>query len=163
MKRIGLLSDTHAYFDKRLYNFFGNVDEIWHAGDIGSEEVYKKIKKFKPVRAVFGNMDGPPLRLKLKEIERFDCEGVDVFLTHIGGYPENYAPNIKDIIEKCPPKLLICGHSHILKIMKDKTLNLLFINPGAAGKSGCHTLQTAARFEIDNGEIKNLEVVEYQN
>ena len=160
MQRIGLISDTHAYFDPKFYNLFAEVDQIWHAGDIGSEEVLDAIEKFKPVRAVFGNVDGAALRRRLRETERFTCEGVDVLMTHIGGYPEKYDARIKNIIFKNPPKLFICGHSHILKIMNDSNLNLLHINPGAAGISGFHTVRTAVRFALDNGVIKDMEVIE---
>ena len=160
MKKIGILSDTHAYLDPRLFNFFADVDEIWHAGDIGSEDVLNELEKFKPTRAVFGNMDGAAVRYRLKEIERFVCEGVDVLLTHIGGYPGKYEPCIKWQIYSDPPKLFICGHSHILKIMNDPELNLLHVNPGAAGKTGCHTVQTAVRFALDEGTIKDMEVIE---
>jgi len=162
MKKIGVLSDTHAYFDKRLYDFFDKVDEIWHAGDIGSDEVFKTIEKFKPLRAVYGNTDGTSLRCKLKETERFTCEGVDVLLTHIGGYPGNYDYLIKDEIIKNPPKLFICGHSHILKIIYDKEFDLLHLNPGAAGLKGIHNVQTAVRFVLDDGKIKDMEVIELQ-
>ncbi|MCL2072827.1 MAG: metallophosphatase family protein [Marinilabiliaceae bacterium] len=162
MKKIGVLSDTHTYFDPRLYDFFANVDEIWHAGDFGSAEVFDEIEKFKPIRAVFGNVDGAILRIRLKEVERFECEGVNVLLTHIGGYPGNYDPAIRSQIYSNPPNLFICGHSHILKIMNDKELNLLHVNPGAAGKSGIHTVQTAVRFVIDEGTIKDMEVGEFK-
>jgi len=160
MKKIGLLSDTHSFFDPRLKDFFANVDEIWHAGDIGSEQVLDTLEKLKPVRAVFGNTDDMAIRNRVKETERFVCEGVDVLLTHIGGYPGNYDYRIKQQIIANPPKLFICGHSHILKIMNDKEHKLLHVNPGAAGKAGFHKVQTAVRFELDNGEIKNMEVIE---
>ena len=159
MKKIGVLSDTHAFFDARLYEFFADVDEIWHAGDIGSEDFLNEIEKFKPTRAVFGNMDGAHLRYRLSETERFVCEGVDVLLTHIGGYPGNYEPCIKWQLFSNPPKLFICGHSHILKIMNDKDLNLLHVNPGAAGKTGFHKIQTAVRFVVNDGDIKDMEVI----
>jgi putative phosphoesterase len=160
MKIIGVISDTHSYFDERLYDFFAEVDEIWHAGDIGSEEVLETIEKFKQVRAVYGNCDNIQLRMKLKEVERFECEGVDVLLTHIGGYPGAYSTFVKQLIQEKPPKLFICGHSHILKIMPDEKYNLLHINPGAAGNYGPHNVQTAVRFELVNGEIKNVVVIE---
>ncbi len=163
MQRIGLLSDTHAYFDPKLYEFFKEADQIWHAGDIGSEEVLNLMEAFKPVRAVFGNIDGAVLRRRLKEHLRFTCEGVDVLLTHIGGYPGKYAPPVKREVYSKPPKLFICGHSHILKVMNDSALNLLHINPGAAGKYGFHTIRTAVRFTLENGTIKDLEVFEMGN
>ena len=160
MQRIGLISDTHAYFDPKFYDLFAEVDQIWHAGDIGSEEVLDIIEKFRPVRAVFGNVDGAVLRHRLRAIERFTCEGVDVLMTHIGGYPGKYDANIKSCIYENPPKLFICGHSHILKIMNDSNLNLLHVNPGAAGYSGFHLKRTAVRFSLDNGVIKDMEVIE---
>ena len=160
MQRIGLLSDTHAYFDSRFYEHFAEVDQIWHAGDIGSEEVLDLMEAFKPVRAVWGNIDGAALRQRLPEIQRFVCEGVDVMITHIGGYPGHYDPRIKQQLYANPPKLFICGHSHILKVINDPSLKLLHINPGAAGKFGFHTVRTALRFSLDNGAIRDMEVIE---
>jgi putative phosphoesterase len=160
MQRIGLLSDTHAFFDPRFYELFKDVDQIWHAGDIGSEEVLDLMEKFKPTKAVFGNIDGAALRRRIKQTERFTCEGMDVLLTHIGGYPGNYAPQIKQQIYVDPPKLFICGHSHILKVINDSSLQLLHINPGAAGRYGFHTIRTAIRFVLDKGKITDLEVIE---
>ena len=160
MKKIGLLSDTHGYLDPRLYDFFAKVDEIWHAGDIGSEDVLDALEKTKPVRAVFGNTDDSAMRKRIHETERFECEEVDVLLTHIGGYPGNYDYRMKQQIMENPPKLFICGHSHILKIINDKEFNLLHINPGAAGIQGFHNVQTAVRFELNKGNIKNMEVIE---
>ena len=160
MKKIGLLSDTHSYFEPKLYEFFAEVDEIWHAGDIGSDEVLNELEQFKTVRAVYGNMDMTSLRYKIKETERFVCEGVDVCMTHIeAGNPDKheFSTNNPDKL-----KLFVCGHTHILKIFRDKKLNLLHINPGAAGKTGPHSVQTAVRFVLDNGEIKDMEVFEKQ-
>jgi putative phosphoesterase len=162
MQRIGLLSDTHAFFDPRFYELFKEVDQIWHAGDIGSEEVLDMMEKFKPTKAVFGNIDGAALRRRIKQTERFTCEGMDVLLTHIGGYPGNYAPQIKQQIYTDPPKLFICGHSHILKVINDSSLQLLHINPGAAGRYGFHTIRTAIRFVLDKGKISDLEVIEME-
>jgi uncharacterized protein len=160
MQKIGLLSDTHAFFDPRFYELFKEVDQIWHAGDIGSEEVLDAIESFKPVRAVYGNIDGAHLRQRLPEILRFNCEGVDVLMTHIGGYPGRYAPGIKSQLYANPPKLFICGHSHILKVINDNSVNLLHINPGAAGKYGFHKVRTAVRFVLDSGNISEMEVIE---
>jgi uncharacterized protein len=160
MQRIGLISDTHAFFDPKFYDLFAGVDQIWHAGDLGSEEVLDLMASFKPVRAVYGNIDGAALRRRLNQTERFVCEGVDVLMTHIGGYPGHYAPPIKQQIYDHPPRVFICGHSHILKVVNDPTLNLLHINPGAAGKSGFHTVRTAVRFVLDNGVIKDMDVIE---
>jgi len=142
---------------------FKDVDEIWHAGDIGDKKVLEAMEGFKPFRAVYGNIDGSELRRELKQHERFVCEGVDVWMTHIGGYPGRYDRLVKNEIELNPPNLFICGHSHILKVMNDKKLNLLHINPGAAGRYGFHSVRTAIRFSIDKSEIKDLEVIEFEN
>lgn len=160
MTRIGLLSDTHGYLDTRIFDYFENCDEIWHAGDIGSLEVYNKLSAFKPLRAVWGNIDGYELRRSCPQHNQFTCEKVDVWLTHIGGYPGKYDASIRSAIYKKPPQLFVCGHSHIVKVQYDKTLNLLHINPGSAGISGFHLVQTLIRFEIDGEKIQQLEVVE---
>jgi len=160
MKRIGVLSDTHGHWDERLENFFAECDEIWHAGDIGNIETADIISAFKPLRAVHGNIDDMKVRRVYPKINRFKCEEIDVMLTHIGGYPGRYDAEIKTILVESPPKLFICGHSHILKVMYDKKLNFLHINPGAAGRSGMHTLRTAVRFTITGSKIENLEVLE---
>lgn len=160
MTKIGLLSDTHGHWDERLASFFEGCDEIWHAGDIGSVEVADIMAKFKPFKAVHGNIDDHKLRATYPKIQRFICEGVDVFMTHIGGTPSRYEQSIVPIIEANPPKLFICGHSHILKVMFDKKRNFLYMNPGAAGISGFHKFRTALRFSIDGREIKDLEVLE---
>jgi putative phosphoesterase len=162
MKRIGILSDTHGYFNEKLIEFFANCDEIWHAGDIGNIDTADKIAKFKPLRAVHGNIDGHEVRIVHPQNLRFMCEGVDVWMTHIGGYPGNYDVSIRESIRKNPPKLFICGHSHILKIMYDKKLDLLHINPGAAGKSGFHKISTAVRFVIDDNNFKEMEIIEME-
>ncbi len=161
MKKIGLLSDTHGMISPRVKRFFDEVDEIWHAGDIGTPETADELAAFKPLRAVYGNIDGHVLRRMFPETLRFDCEGVDVLMTHIGGYPGKYDARIRQYLYQAPPKLLICGHSHILKVIFDKRLNLLHINPGAAGNKGYHTVCTAIRFEIEGTDIKNLEVLEF--
>ena len=134
MTRIGLLSDTHAYLDERIFHHFENCDEIWHAGDIGSLEVANKLKNFKPLRAVYGNIDGYEVRHLFPQHNRFSCENVSVWLTHIGGYPRRYAREVMPEIFKNTPKLFVCGHSHILRVMYDETLNMLCMNPGAAGQ-----------------------------
>lgn len=163
MKKIGLLSDTHGYVPARLLELFGECDEIWHAGDWGPIAVYDTLQLLKkPIRGVYGNIDGPPLRGMFKKNERFLCEGVDVLITHIGGYPGRYSLDIKQEIKQNPPQLFICGHSHILKVMRDpKSNNLLHINPGAAGNHGFHKVKTAVRFSLDKGSISNLEVIEF--
>jgi len=160
MIKIGLLSDTHGHWDDKLSSFFIECDEIWHAGDIGSIEVADKISKYKLFRAVHGNIDDHKLRITYPKINRFNCEEVDVFITHIGGTPSRYEPSILPLIEINPPKLFICGHSHILKVMYDKKRNFLYMNPGAAGIHGFHHFRTAIRFVIDGSEIKDLEVLE---
>jgi len=160
MKQIGLLSDTHSHLDSELLKFFTPCDEIWHAGDIGDFQVIEKLEQIKPLRAVYGNIDNHLLRANLKKHERFLCEEVDVWITHIGGYPGRYDANVKPEIYSKPPKLFICGHSHILKVVNDPKLKLLHINPGAAGKNGFHEIRTAVRFKIDARRIFDLEILE---
>ncbi len=160
MKKIALLSDTHGFLDAELLDFIEKADEIWHAGDFGSEEVLAYLEARKPLRAVFGNCDGWGIRGQVPEIERFAVEGLDVLMTHIGGYPGRYECKIQEILDVMPPKLFISGHSHILKVMNDQKYGLLHINPGAAGIYGFHQVMTCVRFDIDNGVVKNLEVFE---
>ena len=151
MKRIGLLSDTHAYWDDKYLKHFEDCDEIWHAGDIGSYEVARRLADFRPLRAVYGNCDGGDLHRIYTERLRFTCEGADVLMTHIGGYPGRYAPEVRKQLLERPPKLFISGHTHILKVQYDATLGLLHINPGAAGLQGWHKVRTLVRFCIDIG------------
>lgn len=158
MIRIGLLSDTHGYVNSKILSFFKDVDEIWHAGDIGNLETSDLLAAFKPFKAVYGNIDGQDLRAVWPEHQRFVCESVDVFMTHIGGYPGHYDRNVRSEIFSNPPKLFISGHSHILKVIYDKKLDLLHINPGAAGNNGFHKVCTAMRFVIDNKNISNMEI-----
>lgn len=160
MTHIGLLSDTHGLLDDRIFEHFAACDQIWHAGDIGSAEVLDRLQAFKPTRAVYGNIDGYELRYRLPEIDRFKCEDVDVFLTHIGGYPGKYDIRVRNKLYAMPPKLFICGHSHIVKVKYDPHLQLLHLNPGAAGKYGFHLVQTLMRFDIDGSNIENLEIIE---
>ncbi len=160
MMRIGLISDTHGYLDPKVEKYFKECDEIWHLGDVGNIDVIKQLTKIKPVRGVYGNIDGQDIRKLFPEELKFKCEDVKVWLVHIGGYPNRYAKNIKKRIEFNAPDLFISGHSHILKVMYDKKLNLLHINPGAAGKSGFHKVKTLVRFTIDKKNIKDLEVIE---
>ena len=162
MKKILLLSDTHSYIDDSILKYVRQADEVWHAGDIGDLNVTDVIKKLKPVRAVYGNIDNAKARLEFPENNRFMCEDVDVWITHIGGYPNRYSFNIKDTINENPPKLFISGHSHILKVMPDKKLNLLHMNPGAAGKHGFHKVRTMLRFVINGSTIQDLEVIEFK-
>ncbi len=160
MTRIGLLSDTHSFFDPKFKTLFADCDEIWHAGDIGDIKVLEEMEKLKPVRAVYGNIDDAVIRNSLSKDECFTCDGVDVFMTHIGGYPGKYDKNAYTKLLKEKPKLFICGHSHILKVIFDKKLDCLHINPGAAGQSGFHSVRTAIRFELHKGNIQNLEIIE---
>lgn len=160
MTRILLLSDTHGYIDNRILSYMEDVDEVWHAGDIGNWEVVEGIRSVKPLRAVFGNIDSADFYREFPLDLRFKCENVSVWMTHIGGYPGKYKPRIKTELEQHPCKLFICGHSHILKVMPDRKNNLLHMNPGAAGKSGFHQIRTLLRFSIQDDEIKDLEVVE---
>ncbi len=160
MKRIGLLSDTHAHWDECYAEYFASCDEIWHAGDIGSIELVEKLWDICPLRAVYGNVDGGDLRRIFTPVLRWNCEGADVLMTHIGGYPGRYAPNILPMLQKHPPSLFISGHSHILKVKYDDKFGLLHINPGAAGLQGWQTVRTLVRFTVDRGGFSDLEVIE---
>lgn len=160
MKRIGLLSDTHGYWDERFEKYFSDVDEIWHAGDIGTMQVAERLAAIKPLRAVHGNVDGGDLRRLYPEVLRFRCEDADVLLKHIGGYPGHYDRSIAMRLRMNPPQLFISGHSHILKVQYDQSLRCLHINPGAAGLQGWQTLRTLVRFTVDGSEFKDLEVIE---
>jgi hypothetical protein len=160
MKKIGLLSDTHGFLDEKIIHWFEGCDELWHAGDIGSTEVADKLAAFKPLKAVYGNIDGGELRRRFPLDLRFDCEGLDVYITHIGGYPGKYHPRIREELKAKPPGLFISGHSHILKVMPDKQLGLLHINPGACGNEGFHQIKTIVRFQVADGEVSQLEVIE---
>ena len=160
MKRISLLSDTHSILDERFIPHLKNSDEIWHAGDIGSLDVYDKLTKLSDVKAVYGNIDDHKIRIGLKSELFFKCEGVNIYMTHIGGYPGKYSKGIKEKIEKTNPNIFICGHSHILKIMNDKKNKLLFLNPGAAGNHGVHKVKTIIKFDIDDKLIRNLKIIE---
>lgn len=159
---IGLLSDTHGWLDPQLVEFFKDCDEVWHCGDIGDVRVADKLTVDFNFKAVYGNIDGGVLRRMYPETQIFECEGVKVVMTHIGGYPGHYDSRIKNILLKEKPKLFICGHSHITKIMYDKKIDCLHINPGAAGRYGFHKVRTAVRFKIEKGTIKDLELVEYE-
>lgn len=160
MKKILLLSDTHSHLDDRILKYVKQADEVWHAGDIGDLRVTDTIKKLKPLRAVYGNIDSGEARQEFPLHHRFLCEGVDVWITHIGGYPGKYNPALKMEMESNPPKLFICGHSHILKVIFDKKHQLLHMNPGAAGLSGFHQVRTMLRFVINGDRISDLEIIE---
>ena len=161
MKRITLLSDTHGELDKRFFPHFKESDEIWHAGDIGSIDIIDKLNTLATVKAVFGNIDNHIIRRIFKSTLLFKCEKVNVMMTHIGGYPGNYAKGIKDKIKECEPKIFICGHSHILKVMYDKKLKVLHMNPGAVGNYGIHKVKTIIKFIIEEDNIKDLKIIEF--
>ncbi|MHA7058548.1 metallophosphoesterase family protein [Aquimarina sp. M1] len=160
MKKILLLSDTHSYIDDRILHYAKEADEVWHAGDIGDLTVTDAIEAMKPLRAVHGNIDDDKIRATYPLHQRFSCESVSVWITHIGGYPPKYNSNTREEIKNNPPKLFICGHSHILKVIPDHKNSVLHINPGAAGKHGFHKVRTMVRFTLDEGKIENLEVIE---
>ena len=160
MKKILLLSDTHGHVDYHMMKYVKESDEVWHAGDIGTTQVTDTISSLKPLRAVFGNIDNHELRLSFPEELLFECEDINIYMTHIGGRPGRYAKGISEKIKSIKPKIFICGHSHILKIQYDKVNQLLFINPGAIGKHGFHKVRTMVRFEIDKSDIQNMEVIE---
>lgn len=160
MKTIGILSDTHGCWDERFATHFACCDEIWHAGDIGSEDIIDKLETLAPVHAVAGNIDGMALRRRFGLASEWETEGVKIYMTHIGGYPGKYAPGIKFKLETKRPKIFVAGHSHILKVIYDRQLGLLHINPGAAGVYGWQTVRTLIRVKLDAGNIKDLEVIE---
>lgn len=160
MKRILLLSDTHGYTDERILEYASQADEVWHAGDIGDPDCINDLAAKGNFRAVYGNIDGAVIRSTYPLDNRFILEGVDVWMTHIGGYPGRYVPRIREILTSNPPDLFICGHSHILKVMFDKKYDMLCMNPGAAGRSGFHKVRTMLRFTLDAGQPKDLEVIE---
>lgn len=160
MKKILLLSDTHGHIDEMILKYAAQADEVWHAGDIGNLSVTDALKAVKPLRAVYGNIDGHEARMEFPLHNRFLCENTDVWITHIGGYPNKYNPELGHELKTNPPRIFICGHSHILKVMFDKKLGLLHLNPGAAGKSGFHQVRTMLRFAIDGSDIRDMEIVE---
>ena len=161
MKRIGLLSDTHSFWDPKYLEYFEECDEIWHAGDIGSMEVVQKLSAFRPFRAVYGNCDSGDIRKMFGEKLRWRCEDAEVLMTHIGGYPRHYDPRAVQKIQSVHPKLFIAGHSHILKVIYDPVYDLLHVNPGAAGEFGFHKVRTAVRLTIDGAEMRDMEVGEW--
>ncbi|GEM53280.1 metallophosphoesterase family protein [Empedobacter brevis] len=162
MKKILLLSDTHSYIDDRILEYAQKADEIWHAGDIGDISVTDRLAEIRPLRAVYGNIDDNKVRAEFPLHNRFTLEDIDVWMTHIGGYPGKYNPAIRKEMTENPPKLFICGHSHILKVMPDKQLGLIHMNPGAVGKHGFQKVRTMLRFELNDGKIENLEVIEFK-
>ncbi len=158
---IGLISDTHSFLDPKVFDHFKNVDEIWHAGDFGNEQVIGDLKSFKRIRGVYGNIDDKEIQSLFPEDLWFDCEGLSIWMTHIGGTPPNYNPRVKKLLKQKVPQIFICGHSHILRIKKDPSFNnMLYLNPGAAGNHGFHLMKTIIRFELQNKGIKKMEVIE---
>lgn len=160
MTRIGLISDTHGYLDDNVFMHFKDCDEIWHAGDFGNTELIKQLQDFKPLRGVYGNIDGHEIRAEFPERQRWECENVEVMMIHIGGYPGRYKPDVRQELQESPPQLFISGHSHILKIIHDDKLNCLHMNPGAAGNHGWHKVRTIIRFSIDDKRILDCQVIE---
>lgn len=160
MKRIGILSDTHGYMPPQLYDFFKDCDELWHAGDWGDIQTFDAVSTFKPLKTVWGNIDGKELRSEIPETLLFEAEQLKVLMIHIGGYPGKYSARCLELIKQNRPDILVCGHSHILKIMRDKTYGLMHFNPGAAGFKGFHSLSTALRFVVDGRQMKEMEVWE---
>lgn len=160
MTKIGLISDTHGWLDDAVFKHFEQCDEIWHAGDFGNTEVVEKLKAFKPLKGVYGNIDGHEIRPEYPEVLKWQCEGVKVLMIHIGGYPGRYSPLAKQHFQEYQPQLFISGHSHILKVMYDDKINCLHMNPGAAGKHGWHKVRTLIRFVIDGKDMKQCEVIE---
>jgi putative phosphoesterase len=158
--KIGLISDSHSYLDHKAIKFLEEVDEIWHAGDVGEVAVIQQLPKDKVVRGVYGNIDDADVKELFPEWQEFELEGVSVLMTHIGGKPPRYAKGVKDRIKKSRPKLFICGHSHICKVEWDKELNCFYINPGAVGQQGFHHVRTLLLFDLDKGKVTNLRVVE---
>ena len=163
MKTIGLISDTHGFLDDSVFKHFENCDEIWHAGDFGTIEIADQLKAFKPLLGVYGNIDGQDIRLSYPEHLKFTCEDMKVWMTHIGGYPGKYNPKIREELYRNPPEIFISGHSHILKVIFDKKINCLHLNPGAAGKQGWQKVRTLLRFCISEKKISNLDVIELAN
>lgn len=160
MLRIGLLSDTHHFLDDAIFHHFEQCDEIWHAGDFGTVDLARRLSRFRPLRGVHGNIDGPDIRSDFPEKLRWQSEEVRVLMTHIGGYPPRYNPAIIQELRKDPPRLFICGHSHILKVMYDDQFKCLHMNPGAAGRQGWHQVRTLIRFTIDGPDMKDCQVID---
>lgn len=160
MKRIGILSDTHSYLDEQVFEYFEECDEIWHIGDVGDPVVAERLAAFRPLRAVYGNIDGREIRAQYPLNLQFELEGISVFMTHIGGYPGRYTARVRALLDELKPRLYLAGHSHILKVMPDKKRGLLHVNPGAAGNHGWHKVRTIIRMTLDEGDMGDLEVIE---
>jgi putative phosphoesterase len=160
MKKIGLMSDTHGWIDPKIYEYFKDVDEIWHAGDVGSMEVIEELEAFKTIRGVYGNIDDHVIRATWPKVNQFECEGMSVLMTHIAGKPYKYTQDARVEIEKYKPNIFICGHSHILLVQFDKNINSLWLNPGACGYIGFHKVKTILRFTVEDGKVKDMEAIE---
>ena len=159
--KIGILSDTHGWLDERILHFFKDCDEIWHAGDVGSLDIIDKLSAFKPTIGVYGNIDSHEIKTIFPEFQMIKREGVNIIITHIAGTPPRYNKVVSDKLKEVIPNILVCGHSHILKVMADKNkYNMLYVNPGAAGKHGFHKMRTIIRLELNQGKIENMEVIE---
>ncbi len=158
--RIGLLSDSHGFLDEAIFHYFAECDEIWHAGDFGAVQDYDRLRAFKPVRAVWGNIDGAAVRASMPRDLFWECAGLDVYMTHIGGYPGRYEKRVRSLLQARRPGLFICGHSHILKVMRDPKLALVHLNPGACGHTGWHTIRTILRFSVENAKLAGMEAIE---
>lgn len=161
MTHIGLISDTHGYLDERVFEYFKDCDELWHAGDVGSVKIIEQLQAFKPTRFVFGNIDSKEIQWQLPEHEFFTLEGFNIWMTHIGGAPPNYNPAVKKKFKEKIPDIFVCGHSHILRVIRDEKMNnMLYMNPGAAGNEGFHKVKTLLKFTLDNRKMSNLGVIE---
>ena len=161
MPKIGLLSDTHGFLDDKIFTYFKDCDEVWHAGDFGTLEVSDKLSAFKPLRGVYGNVDDKNIRLIHPKDQEFELEGFRIWITHIGGYPGHYAPDVRKKLSENPPDIFICGHSHILRVMPDKKYNnMLTLNPGATGNQGFHKIKTIMRFDLNSRKIENMQAIE---
>ncbi len=158
--QIGIISDTHGYLDPLVLEAFSTCDEIWHAGDFGGIEIAEQLQQAKPLRGVYGNIDDAKVRQSFPEDLRFECEGVSVWMTHIAGRPGKYSPRVRKGLIADPPRVLICGHSHIISVENDSRFGLKYINPGAAGHEGAHVMRTLLKFELSNGELKNMRLIE---
>lgn len=158
--RIGLISDTHGFLDEAVFTYFAECDEVWHAGDFGPVETLDRLKAFKPLRGVYGNIDGSQVRLEVPEELEWECDGLRVYMRHIGGYPGAYERGVRQRLQETKPGLFLCGHSHILRVMRDQKLGLVHMNPGAAGHVGWHTMRTVLRFSVNAGKIEGLEAIE---
>ena len=158
--KIGLISDTHGYIDERILHHLQGCDEIWHAGDVGTIEVTNELEKVAPLRVVWGNIDGRELRQQFPEHQKFSCGGKQIWMTHIGGAPPRYTPAIRPVLKSEMPDIFICGHSHILRVVQDPTFNVLYINPGAAGRHGFHKMRTLLRFSLEQATVKDMQVIE---